>query len=234
MLLLTINSKAVYAQTLKTEQPKSIIFAVQPHDALRIRNENHNENIVIKLAKELNTTIEIYECPWVRCVKAIESGEADVIDDLFFSHDRALYTHFLNPSFETQSSGYRFYADNSNTKLIKEWNDLKGLRIGFLRGYKHYPKFDDSTELNKIDIISLDVVINLILKDRLDVFISPPSFNEKSFEAIDLNNKVSRQPYSHIEPTPLYIGLSKKSPWIAYKEKMEKSLMDIVKTKVKN
>jgi len=212
--------------------PKSLIFAVQPHDALKIKNEEHNNNIVIKLAKKLNANIEIYECPWVRCVKAIESGDADLIDDLFFSNDRAQYTYFLKPSFETQSSGYRFYADNSKTKVIEKWSDLKGLRIGFLRGYKHFPKFDDSTELNKVDIIDLDVAIKLILKNRLDVFISPPSFDERSFEKIDIQNKVTRQPYSHIEPTPLFIGLSKKSPWIAYKEVIEKSLVEIVTKKI--
>jgi polar amino acid transport system substrate-binding protein len=212
----------------ESAKPKSLIFAVQPHDALNIRNEKHNNNIVIKLAKRLNLNIEIYECPWARCVKAIENGDADIIDDLFFSSDRAVYSYFLKPSFETQSSGYRFYADNTKTKLIQNWDDLLGLRIGFLRGYKHFPTFDESTELNKVDIINVDVVVNMMLKDRIDIFISPPSFNEKSFDEIDIQNKMTKQPFSHIEPTPLFIALSKKSPWISHKKAFEISLNEIL------
>ncbi|MCI2285736.1 transporter substrate-binding domain-containing protein [Colwellia sp. MSW7] len=138
-----------------------------------IRHNKLNDNIVIKLAKRLNTKVELYECPWARCVKAIENGDADIIDDLFFSTDRAVYTVFLKPSFETQTSGFRFYADNTRTKVINTWDDLLGLRIGLLRGDKHFPKFDESTELIKFDFINLTVAVKQLSKGRIDVFISP-------------------------------------------------------------
>lgn len=228
---LAIMSELTYAHSVI---PKTLIFAVQPHDALLIKNKKHANNIVMKLARKLNVNIEIYECPWVRCVKAIESGDADIIDDLFFADDRATYTHFLEPSFETQLSGYRFYADNSKTKVIEKWDDLKDLRIGYLRGYKHFPKFDESEELTKIDLIDLEVIIQLILKDRLDIFISPPSFNESSIAKTDHQHRISKQPFSHVEPTPLFIGLSKKSAWFPHRKRLENTLNEIVKLELKS
>lgn len=223
----SIISTPVFSQEIG--KPKSLIFAVQPSHAKLIREHNHNDNIVIKLAKALNTEIEVYECPWARCIKAIENGDADVIDDLFFSTDRAVYTVFLQPSFETLSTGFRFYADNTRTKVINTWDDLIGLRIGLLRGDKHFPKFDESTELTKFDFINLPVAVKQLSKGRIDVFISPPSFNENDFKAIDSHNKMTQQPYSHIEPTPLYVGLSKKSRWLAYQAELEKHLKELVK-----
>lgn len=225
LLIISIPFLAFHAQSAA---PKTLIFAVQPHDAQSIRSQQHNHNIVMKLAKRLNVDVEIYECPWARCVKAIENGDADIIDDLFFATDRAVYTHYLKPSYETQSSGFRFYADNTKTKPIQKWDDLQGLRVGFLRGYKHFPKFDESNDLAKVDIIDLTVVVKLMQKNRIDVFISPPSFDEKSFDEIDTKNKMMVQPFSHIEPTPLYLGISKKSAWYEHKALLENNLQDLV------
>ncbi|TPH12484.1 substrate-binding periplasmic protein [Litorilituus lipolyticus] len=208
--------------------PEKLIFAAQPHDARLYEQGKLEHNTIIRLAKSLNIPIEIYECPWACCMQAIRSGKADIIDDLFYSEERSRYLTFLQPSIRTQSAGFRFYADNKQTAKISRWEDLTGLRIGILRGYEHFPKFDNAKNLQKFDFLTIEVITELILKDRLDVLIAPPSFNEESFTEVDPHKNLTKQPYSHIENIPLFLGLSKKSEWIEFQKELEGTLSVVI------
>jgi len=208
--------------------PDKLVFAAQPHDARSFEQGKLDHNIIIRLAKSLKVPIEIYECPWARCMQAIRSGKADIIDDLFYSEERSRFLTFLQPSIRTQSAGFRFYADNSQTDRISRWEDLIGLRIGMLRGYEHFPKFDNAKNLQKFDFLTIEVIAELILKDRLDVLIAPPNFNEESFSEVDPHNKLTKQPYSHVENIPLFLGVSKKSEWIKFQKELESALSVLV------
>ena len=208
--------------------PDKLIFAVQPHDALRYANDQLNDNVVVKLSNALNIPIEIYECPWVRCMQAIKSGEADIIDDLFYSQQRSTFLHFLQPSFNMQLAGFRFYADNSQTPVITRWEDLANLRIGMLRGYEHFPEFNEASHLQKLDFLSIDTVSKMILKGRIDTFIAPPSFNEKNFENIDVDRRITQQPLLNKQPMPLFLGLSKSSNWFEHRKILEETLQQVI------
>lgn len=211
--------------------PDKFIFAVQPHDAASLMNGSAENHIVYQLAKRLDVNVELYQCPWARCMQAIKTGEADIIDDLFYSQPRDEFLYFVKPNFEVQTAGFRFYADNTRTKQIEEWSGLVNLRIGMLRGYEHFPRFNDATNLEKMDFLSIEPIIKLILKGRLDAFISPPSFDEKSFEMYDLEKKIKQQPYSYIEDLPLYLGISNKSAWFEHRDDVESALKEVLQRK---
>lgn len=208
--------------------PKSIVFAVQPHDADKFNANDLNNNIVVRLSRQLGVEIKLFVCPWARCMKAIENGSADIIDDLFYSVEREMFTYFLNPNFDSQTEGFRFYADNSVTPSINKWDDLYGLRIGMLRGYAHFPKFENDEKLIKLDFLDVEKMASMIVKQRIDAFISPPSFDEKSFAKIQSAKRITQQPFDHIETIPLYVGLSKQSVWYKHKAYMEEQLQELL------
>ena len=231
LLLIGNVAPIIYAQQNNDSDgqlPDKIILALQPHDAQKFQDKAFDDNILVRLARALNVDIEIYTCPWVRCLLAIQKGHADVIDDLFYSPDRETFTYFLQPHFDQQTAGFRFYANNTRTPAIENWEQLYHLRIGMLRAYKHFPRFDQDPRLNKQDFIDVNVIAKMILKDRLDVFIAPPSFDEESFSQVDTEKKLRRQPLAHIETLPLYIGLSRRSDWFQHKAHMEKALATIL------
>lgn len=210
---------------------KNMIFALQPHDVQRLQQKELENNTVLLLTKALEVTVKAYECPWARCVRAIENGDADIIDELFYSEDRNESIYFLKPHYAVQTAGFRFYADNTRIKKIKNWGDLKNLKIGMLRGYKHFPAFDNDNKLQKLDFLDVENIANLILKGRLDVFIAPPSFDENSFKSVDVDNKLTKQPYSYVENLPLYLGVSRRSIWFEQRDILEKKLKDIVESR---
>ena len=127
-----------------------------------------------------------------------------------------------------QLAGFRFYADNSQTPVIKRWEDLASLRIGMLRGYEHFPEFNEASHLQKVDFLSIDTVSKMILKGRIDTFIAPPSFNEKNFEKIDVERRITQQPLVNKQPMPLYLGISKSSNWFEYRQVLEETLQQMV------
>jgi polar amino acid transport system substrate-binding protein len=219
----------LFSISVKAAAPSNgLIFALQPHDAKKFSSKEFESNIVMRLSRAIETDVEVYECPWARCVRAVENGDADIIDELFYSVDRDESIYFLKPHYAEQSAGFRFFADNTRVKSITQWADLNNLKIGMLRGYKHFPAFDNAKKLQKFDFLEVDKIVNLILKGRLDVFIAPPSFDENSFKKIDKDGKLVQQPYSHIENLPLFLGISRKSPWFQKRLLLEKKLQEVI------
>lgn len=173
--------------TIEVAAAQKLVFAVQPSYAKNFLQGNLDHNQVIKLARYLDIPIEVYECPWVRCVKAIETGEADIIDDLFYAEDRNTFAYYLKPHFDIQEAGFRFFADNSQTPSITSWEQLRTLRVGSLRGYKHFPLFDNDLEISKVEANTFKPLVGMILKGRLDALIVAPSFDIQSLQPFDIN-----------------------------------------------
>ena len=82
-----------------------------------------------------------------------------------------------------------------------------------------------------MDFLSIEPIIKLILKGRLDGFIAPPSFEASSFEKFDIDKKVKQQSYSSIEDLPLYLGPSNKSVWFEYRADIETALKETLQEK---
>ena len=95
--------------TKAADKPESIVYAVQPTTYESMRHGEPSERIQ-QLAKNLNAKLVFYACPWARCLKAIEDGEADLIDDLYFTEERARVMHLITPAYNELELGFRFYS----------------------------------------------------------------------------------------------------------------------------
>ncbi|QOL25636.1 transporter substrate-binding domain-containing protein [Thalassotalea sp. LPB0316] len=206
-------------------KPEKLIFAAIPGYLERFEAGNLDDNIAVRLAKELGVPIELYPCPWVRCLKLIETGQADIIDDLFKTRDREEYIQYLSPHFKVQKAGFRFYALN---KKITSFDDLDGLIVGHLRGYKHFKEFDQATSFSKVPVLDFEIMVNLMMNGRIDAFIAPPSFAIEHIEPFDPEGKIVKQDFDHIVDMPLYLGISKKSGWVNEQSALEQSLENIL------
>ena len=208
--------------------PSKLIFAVQPSYAEAFAQGRLTDNIVLRLAASMNIEIELYVCPWARCVKAVETGEADIIDDLFFASDRAVNIAYLQPAFEIQDTGFHFFTDRQRALNLTQWQQIKFYRIGVLRGYKHFSKLDDDDSIVKVVLPDIETMVKMTLRNRIDVFVSPPSFDQASIKPFDPEGRIISAPFAFNAPLPLYIGLSKHSKWIEYKDQLEAQLAQIV------
>ena len=201
--------------------PEKIVFAVDPVYIKQFHENGLPNNPVIKIANLLQVELEFYPCPWARCLQSIASGRADIIDDLFLTEDRKQFLVYLYPSFEVQTAGFRFYAVGQS---INQYQDLHAKAVGHLRGYKLFPKFEQDPQIRKVSLLRLEDMVKMMLAGRIDVFIAPPSFAERDIAPFDTQGKIKRQKYDYMKKMPLYLGLSKKSPWLNHKKTLENIL----------
>ena len=81
--------------TLSAATPDTLVVAVEAK-----ANPGQAPEVAFarKLANHLNTQFEPYLCPWARCLKAIETGDADIILSVFETQDRKAAMAFVEPA----------------------------------------------------------------------------------------------------------------------------------------
>ncbi|TAP40669.1 transporter substrate-binding domain-containing protein [Alteromonas sp. KUL49] len=212
-------------KSIASELPDKLVFAALPQYLERHHAGQFEDNIVMQLGEKLGVEVELYSCPWVRCLKLIETGQADIIDDLFITKERATYINYLRPAFDKQTTGFRYYSIHEN---ITTFADLNGKTVGYLRGHVHYDKFEAADNFTKVSLLVVEDLVNMMLAERIDVFIAPPSFDLSSFTHVDTQQRIKQQPYEVAIDMPLFLGVSRKSDWTAYSSELEKAMLEIL------
>jgi polar amino acid transport system substrate-binding protein len=146
--------------------------------------------------------------PWPRALHLVAQGKVDLLLTLFKKPERELTYHFIEPSF-----GYEANQLFSLTDMKIDFNgQLKQLvpfTIGTTREYSYGEYFDQANYLTKLPALTEDVLLKLLVSERIDLAISNPfTFNRLILDN-QLENKVKGlKPY--VEITPVYMALTKQ------------------------
>lgn len=200
-----------------TEHPKNITFSFGSHNVAPY-TFTHGDNIIggviwdiaHELADELNAQANFVNIPRMRQVGYLENGVTDVIlisNPQWVSHKNKLI--FSKPLFKDKDILVTL-TDNPLTINSKE--DLYGLNIGTIRGYK-YPLIDEDIaqlHISRQDVRDLDSNVQKLLLSRIDAYID---------SSILVNYKLSNREDAgkfRIEPLiisthQIYAAISKKS-----------------------
>jgi hypothetical protein len=201
--------------TKAADKPESIVYAVQPTTYESMRHGEPSERIQ-QLAKNLNTKLVFYACPWARCLKAIEDGEADLIDDLYFTEERARVMHLITPAYNELELGFRFYSLSKHRNKVRKYSDLYDFVIGTIRGNVYFDRFDNDARLNKVETKHISQSVPLVYAERVDLIIAPPSLTPDILLDYDKQHRLVLQPLVHQERVKLHYAISRKSPWMAF------------------
>ena len=131
-------------------------------------------------------------CPVSRCLRMLEQGEVDVMGGLLKTVKRQENMVFVNPPYMAFSSSFVFYAKKGNELSVERFEDLYGKRIAVMRGAAYFERFDSDKRINKIDVMSEQVALDLVLKERVDLAIAIEDTAEVAM-------KVLKQPISQLE-----------------------------------
>ena len=219
-LFLVLLHSASVAQSL----PASITIALQPSRVGDTQSGPLNSKLFTELLK-LNTDVQIFLCPWARCLKAIETGAADIISDLYYSDERANYTVFLSPHYDVQDTAFRFIVHKDANTSITSWDDLYEIGIGTVRGSVYFPRFDSDTRLNKYPTVHISNTLELLLKKRIQAVIAPPTLTNPIIGDYDPTGQLTIAEYNHQYTQKVFIGLSKQSDWLPFKQLLEQRLL---------
>ncbi|WP_125721256.1 substrate-binding periplasmic protein [Pseudoalteromonas rubra] len=126
----------------------------------------------IKHHSDEDIAVKAVPCPFSRCIRMLAQGEVDVMGGLVKTADRERQMAFVTPPYMALSSSYVFYGHQHSGVTVKRYEDLIGKRIAIMRGAAFFPRFDQDTRLDKVEVPSERVAVDLVLKGRVDLVIA--------------------------------------------------------------
>ena len=146
--------------------------------------------------------------PWPRAIHLVAQGKVDLLLTLFKKPEREATYHFIEPSFGYEANQL-FSLTDKNLKFNGKLKQLAPFTIGTTREYSYGEYFDQASFLTKLPALSEDVLLKLLVSERVDLAISNPLTFNRLISDNKLENKVKGlTPY--VEITPVYMALTKQ------------------------
>lgn len=174
LLMLTVGAASSAADDVEVD-PGLVRIPVNPYPPWIIETETGFEGIDIAildaLMKAVGRPYRLIPCPWLRCLKLMEQGKADLMSGLFRSPDRERYLQYIEPPYY-RDPPKTFYTARRRALQLRRYEDLVPLKIGVIAGTLYFPRFDEDAQLNKWAFSEERQLVDLVLAHRLDAFIS--------------------------------------------------------------
>ena len=193
-------------------------------------------DIFNNLAKELNMDVEFIKIPWTRALRMLKNGNIDAMGNLSYSQKREKYIQYIQPSFYKLKTN--FYTLKGNENLISSYSDLYNYTILTAKGYLYFPKFDTDAKISKevihdrieknSQIIEEEIMLKMLLAKRVKVIISSNAIMDFIIEFGSFKNLVKKANYAPNYIDPIYVGISKQSPFIKDINKINKAMEKIL------
>ncbi|MFY8275308.1 substrate-binding periplasmic protein [Pseudoalteromonas sp. SSDWG2] len=178
-ITVAVHHSPPYTMTHDVSEPKGVIV-----DILR------------PIAQQLGVKLKPVACPFSRCMHMLEQGEVDIMGSLIRTPEREKQFTFLTPPYMALHSSFRFYSLRSNDVSVEKYEDLRGKRIATMRGAVHFKRFDNDKEITRVPVMSEQIAVEMLLKDRVDLFIGVEDTADHSMGYLKLpTERLVKQPY---------------------------------------
>lgn len=183
--------------------------------------------IMRELARRTGLPLVFVDCPLKRCLRLLETGDADVVIGLQESPERLRYLHYLATPYRTTSSDRVFLVRASDKRRITQYEDLVGLRIAVKQGSDYFDRFDEDTRLTKDAALTNEASLRKLLLGRVDVVMLPDDQAQAQLALMDLHGEIEFAPLRIPEPTPRAVAVSKASPLMAHLPQLEQAMREL-------
>lgn len=181
-------------------------WVIQEGDSLR----GIDIDIIKLLSQELGFSVELMPCPWARCLKMMEQGDADFMLAVFKRPERAAYLEFVEPGYLLDDPK-AFYVPIDSPLRIQSYSDLTGLNIGIIRGAAYFERFDNYRNLQKYEVANELLLLRMLKRKRLDAVIGSPTVMTYQINSNGMKGQFRRESFHYEEEAFSYMAFSKKS-----------------------
>lgn len=200
-----------------SETIKISVFDAPPYMIHDEKNETFTGidiDIANEIAKRMNLKLEIFHCPWIRCLWLLEHGHSDLLTSVYKKPDREVYLWFLDKPYLT-SLPIAFYSKKDRAYKIEKYEDLYRFNsVGVLRGASYFEKFDKDIKIKKYDVSNQNQLFPMLANDRIDVMAGyVPTENFRLVEE-GYKDVIVKSSYEYENPASVFMAVSKKSPFI--------------------
>ncbi|ALO36255.1 hypothetical protein CMT41_17090 [Colwellia sp. MT41] len=170
-----------------------------------------NIEIVKLLAKALTLKAVFVRCPFARCLSMTKRGQTDMILGLRNLPERQKDLIFIEPPLLVQRQPLRFFTLATKEIVINNFEDLKDLIVGTIRGATYYPQFDNNQTINKVEITSREQLVKMLLKGHIDVILEREESIVPLLPKTEYLQKIALANYQYDKTVNSYIALSRHS-----------------------
>lgn len=177
-------------------------------------------HIINKVSEKLDITLEMRLAPFARRLSWMESGAIDIMGGLLLRPEREAYIYFVSPPY-VQENRKVFYVRKGDEDRINEYEDLYGLIIGTKIQSTYFPRFDQDQRLNKEAVGNVNQNFKKLLANHIDAVIYSDRSGYAKLMEMGITDQVGMAHYAYAEDNPVYIGISRRSPLMVDKARIE-------------
>ncbi len=187
-----------------------------------------NIDIAISLAEAINLKPVFLHCPFARCLIMVEKGQADMIMGIKKLSEREKHLIFIEPPYFLQHQPLRFFTLSSERLSINSFDDLENLIVGTLRGAAYFKRFDDNTEIKKVELTTREQLARMLLKGHIDTFLEREESTIPLLSSDEYQHKISIAQYQYSKSVKGYIAITKNSHIQKYYEELSTHLAMVI------
>ena len=228
LLALTLGVGAALAAS--GEHPREYLLVTDFWPPFRIEGESGamqgiDIELIAKLETRLKIKIRVQRVPWVRALGMMRDGTADLMSGLARTQERETFILYQAPAYAEIRPA--FYQLATNAQPIKRYEDLASTRIGFTRGSVYFEPFDSDNALNKLSATDETQLLRMLLGRRFDVIVGSDLQVDYELRLRGFASEVVKAAYRPAKTTPLYFGISRKSPLAAEASELGRALAEL-------
>ncbi|MDG1580662.1 transporter substrate-binding domain-containing protein [Pseudomonas sp. GOM6] len=207
-LLLLLCSAGAWAQ--EPGQPLRVVTDYWPPFRMAGADgqlEGLDIDLLRELEKRTGLRFEIRLQPWARALEDMRSGQADLMTGLARTPEREQYIDYLEPSY--YGCAPRFYGAPQRAESLVSYQQLQGLRIGYVLQSVYFEPFDSDTSLLKVGVKNEDQLLKMLLRGRVELLIGTDCQVDYQLRDAQLAQRLVKLAYQPPASTSLYLGLSR-------------------------
>ncbi|RKZ38318.1 MAG: hypothetical protein DRQ49_01275 [Gammaproteobacteria bacterium] len=156
--------------------------------------------------------VEIKFMSWVKAVADTKQGYYDALLGAYRTPERADLYYFSVPIAQARTG---FFKRKEVDISFKELDELKGYKIGVVKGYATSKEFDLSDSLNKIEVQNLDDGLIKLKNREIDLMADSRAVGKYHLKLLEKKKPGIGQEIEFIMPVlamnKLYVAVSKKT-----------------------
>lgn len=125
-------------------------------------------NVVQSIFKKADIPLELKFMPFKRALQQVKRGENDGLFILYKTNERMEYFDYTEPLL---NSPLVFFVRKDSNIRFEKLSDLKGLKIGIMRGYTYGAKFDNYPDYTLEPADSHESNLKKLMMGRTDAYI---------------------------------------------------------------
>jgi polar amino acid transport system substrate-binding protein len=184
-------------------------------------------DIALAVLKRIGIKGNINMLPWKRSLTSVKNLETDAILSAAITDNRKHFLYF--PSEPVSKGATVFFQRKPRNIIADSLDDLNGLKVGAMLGYKYCDELDRSSVLlGASRVASLEQSFNMLMSDRIDLVVESDAVGMYKIKEMGLLDNISIVNNSSYCSVGNFLAFAKKP---GNKELAEKFSAELIKFK---